>query len=112
MRISDLTLPDAPCYFIHGTQWGNLPNILSVGLPCRADDTSKKGGRQFVHGCPYLPGDNRIQSGLRVDSEVLVMVSLKNLLRDNALIWHSANDIIMSAGRDGRIPPTHIVKLI
>eukprot|EP00959_Pyramimonas_sp_CCMP1952_P423170 8864293-Pyramimonas_sp.AAC.2 len=27
-------------------------------------------------------------------------------------IWRSANDSIMSAGRGGRIPPTHIVQLI
>eukprot|EP00959_Pyramimonas_sp_CCMP1952_P071046 1483243-Pyramimonas_sp.AAC.2 len=27
-------------------------------------------------------------------------------------IWRSANDTIMSAGRDSRIPPTHIVQLI
>eukprot|EP00959_Pyramimonas_sp_CCMP1952_P319660 6688765-Pyramimonas_sp.AAC.1 len=40
------------------------------------------------------------------------MVSLKNLRRDNMPIWRSANYIIMSAGRDGRIPPTHIAPLI
>eukprot|EP00959_Pyramimonas_sp_CCMP1952_P359503 7528005-Pyramimonas_sp.AAC.1 len=51
-----------------------MPSILNIGLSCRADDTTKKRGRQFAHGCPYLPGDNRIQSGLRVDSEVLIKV--------------------------------------
>eukprot|EP00959_Pyramimonas_sp_CCMP1952_P369797 7745357-Pyramimonas_sp.AAC.1 len=50
-------------------KWENFPKVLSVGLSRRADDASKKRGRQFVHGWPYLPGDNRIQSGLRVDSE-------------------------------------------
>eukprot|EP00959_Pyramimonas_sp_CCMP1952_P088716 1856299-Pyramimonas_sp.AAC.1 len=85
------------------------PNILSIGLSCRADDTSKKRGIQFVHACPYLPGDHGIQPRLRVDSEALVMASLKNLLRDNMSICRSANGITMSAGRNGRIPPTHIV---
>eukprot|EP00959_Pyramimonas_sp_CCMP1952_P411809 8629585-Pyramimonas_sp.AAC.1 len=79
-----------------------------MGLSCRADDTTKGKGRQFVHACPYLPGNNRIQSGLRVDSEVLIMVSLKNLPRDSTVIWRSANDTIASAGWSGRIPPTHI----
>eukprot|EP00959_Pyramimonas_sp_CCMP1952_P386513 8100392-Pyramimonas_sp.AAC.1 len=64
MRITDLIVPGAPCNLIHGTQWANIPNILGIGLSCRADDSSKKRGRQFVHACPYLPGDSRIQSGL------------------------------------------------
>eukprot|EP00959_Pyramimonas_sp_CCMP1952_P072240 1508777-Pyramimonas_sp.AAC.1 len=112
MRITDLIVPGAPGYFIHGTQWASIPNILSIGLSCRADDTSKKRGIQFVHACPYLPGDTRIHSGLCVDSEALVLVSLKNLLRDSMSIWRSANDIMKSAGRSGRIPPIHIVQLI
>eukprot|EP00959_Pyramimonas_sp_CCMP1952_P405556 8499762-Pyramimonas_sp.AAC.1 len=58
-------------YFIRSSNGHSCPGI-SVGLSCRADDTSKKRGKQFVHGCSRLPGDNRIQSGLRVDSEVLV----------------------------------------
>eukprot|EP00959_Pyramimonas_sp_CCMP1952_P082895 1732527-Pyramimonas_sp.AAC.1 len=69
MRITDLSAPGALYDCIHGTQWDNRPIILSIGLSCRAEDTSKKRGRQFVHRCPYLPGDNRIQPGLRVDSE-------------------------------------------
>eukprot|EP00959_Pyramimonas_sp_CCMP1952_P453332 9468061-Pyramimonas_sp.AAC.1 len=40
------------------------------------------------------------------------MASLKNLLRDNIPIWRSANDIVMTAGRNGRILPTHIAQLI
>eukprot|EP00959_Pyramimonas_sp_CCMP1952_P342697 7179545-Pyramimonas_sp.AAC.1 len=44
MRNTDLTVPEAPCYFIHGTQCEHTPNILNIGLPCRADDTFKKRG--------------------------------------------------------------------
>eukprot|EP00959_Pyramimonas_sp_CCMP1952_P077375 1617220-Pyramimonas_sp.AAC.1 len=40
------------------------------------------------------------------------MVSMKNLLRDNIPIWRLANDIVMTAGRNVRIPPTHIAQLI
>eukprot|EP00959_Pyramimonas_sp_CCMP1952_P151714 3174453-Pyramimonas_sp.AAC.1 len=69
MRITDLTTPGAPCYSIRGTQWEKIPNILRTGLPCRAHGPSNKRVRQFVHGCPHLLGDSRIQSGLRVDSE-------------------------------------------
>eukprot|EP00959_Pyramimonas_sp_CCMP1952_P104864 2191901-Pyramimonas_sp.AAC.1 len=40
------------------------------------------------------------------------MLSPKNLIRDNMPVQVSANDIVMTAGRDGRIPPTHIAQLI
>eukprot|EP00959_Pyramimonas_sp_CCMP1952_P164589 3440660-Pyramimonas_sp.AAC.1 len=98
MRITDLSAPGASCYYIHGTQWENIQSVLSIGMPCRSDDTSETRGRRFVHGFPCLPGGCRIQSGLRVDSEVLVMVSMENLLRGNIPIWRSANDIVMTAG--------------
>eukprot|EP00959_Pyramimonas_sp_CCMP1952_P147118 3079200-Pyramimonas_sp.AAC.1 len=40
------------------------------------------------------------------------MISLQNVIRDNIPAWRSANDIVMTAGRNGRIPPTHVVQLI
>eukprot|EP00959_Pyramimonas_sp_CCMP1952_P403987 8465136-Pyramimonas_sp.AAC.1 len=40
------------------------------------------------------------------------MVSMQNLLRDNIPIWRPANDIAMTAGRNGRIPSTRIAQLI
>eukprot|EP00959_Pyramimonas_sp_CCMP1952_P204434 4275223-Pyramimonas_sp.AAC.1 len=92
---------------------GNIFRIFLASV-CHAVPMtpSRKRGRQFVHAWPYLPGDSRIQSGLRVDSEVLCVVCWKNLLRNSVPIWRSANDIITSAGRIGSIPPTHIVQLI
>eukprot|EP00959_Pyramimonas_sp_CCMP1952_P059686 1246618-Pyramimonas_sp.AAC.2 len=63
----------------------------------------------MIHGCPCLPGDGRIPSGLRIESGDLVMVSLKHFLRDTIPIWRSAN---MAPGIDGRTLPSHIVQLI
>eukprot|EP00959_Pyramimonas_sp_CCMP1952_P370446 7758405-Pyramimonas_sp.AAC.1 len=67
--MADSTVSGARCYFIHGTQWEKIPHMVRVGLSCRADDTTKRKGRQSAHACPQLPGDSKIQSGLRVDSE-------------------------------------------
>eukprot|EP00959_Pyramimonas_sp_CCMP1952_P043732 914007-Pyramimonas_sp.AAC.1 len=67
--------PSAHCYLNRGIQWEHIPNIFRIGLSCRADDTIERKGRQFVHAGSYSPGDNIIQSGLRVDSEVLIMNS-------------------------------------
>eukprot|EP00959_Pyramimonas_sp_CCMP1952_P110271 2307197-Pyramimonas_sp.AAC.1 len=93
-RLADLTLPGAPCYFIHGTKWFNIPNAFHIALSFRADDIGN------AIGCLSLPGDDRIQQGLRIYSEVLVTVGLKNPLRDCISMWRSASDIIMTAGRE------------
>eukprot|EP00959_Pyramimonas_sp_CCMP1952_P457932 9475777-Pyramimonas_sp.AAC.1 len=45
MGMADLIIPGAPCYLTHGTQRENIPNILHIGLSCRAGDTSQIKGR-------------------------------------------------------------------
>eukprot|EP00959_Pyramimonas_sp_CCMP1952_P018786 397054-Pyramimonas_sp.AAC.1 len=40
------------------------------------------------------------------------MVSFKNLRCDNIPIWCSANDVIVTSGRNGRNPPNHSGQLI
>eukprot|EP00959_Pyramimonas_sp_CCMP1952_P246783 5158049-Pyramimonas_sp.AAC.1 len=45
LRITDLSAHGAPRYLTYGTQWENIPSILSIGLSCRADNTIKKRGR-------------------------------------------------------------------
>eukprot|EP00959_Pyramimonas_sp_CCMP1952_P445302 9323774-Pyramimonas_sp.AAC.1 len=47
-----------------------------------------------------------------MEFEVLAMVILKKLLRDDTPIWRSANDIIIASGNNGRIPPCRTVQLI
>eukprot|EP00959_Pyramimonas_sp_CCMP1952_P103683 2168241-Pyramimonas_sp.AAC.1 len=75
--MTDLTAPGAPCYFMHGAKCVNIPSVFHAGLSCRGGGTLNGRGEQFIRGCPYLPGDNRAQSGLRIDLEVLIMVRLE-----------------------------------
>eukprot|EP00959_Pyramimonas_sp_CCMP1952_P427426 8951763-Pyramimonas_sp.AAC.1 len=56
----------------------------------------------MIQGCPYLPGDKRIQSGLRTDAEVLILVGLGNLIRYS----------ILTSGVKGRIAVSSLVRLI
>ena len=113
VTVETLRLQDAPTFFMHGTSWDNIPSILEVGLSCLGEDNPKgKSGRQFIHGCPYLPGDDRIQSGLRPDSEVILMISVSQLVRDKIPVWRSANDIVMTKGQQGRIPVGYIIQMI
>ena len=111
--VTDWKSEGAPPFFMHGTMWEYLPGILDVGLSCLGHDNPKnKDGRQFIHGCPYLPGDDRIHSGLRPDSEVILMISLSTLIRDGYKVWRSANDIVMTSGAQGRIPVDSIIQMI
>eukprot|EP00959_Pyramimonas_sp_CCMP1952_P345246 7230206-Pyramimonas_sp.AAC.1 len=84
---------------VRGTQWRNIPNMLQIGVARRGSDNPKgKSGRQMIHGCPYLPGGQHIQLGIRADAEVLILISLKNLICGSIPVWRSANDIIFTSG--------------
>eukprot|EP00959_Pyramimonas_sp_CCMP1952_P468915 9494043-Pyramimonas_sp.AAC.1 len=65
----------------------------------------------MIHGCPYLPGDKRIQLGLRADNEVMALVGPENLIRDVCPVWRSAVDIIMTSGVQGRIAVSSLVQV-
>ena len=99
--------------FIHGTKWEHVNSILQKGLSCRGEDNPDGNrGRQFIHGCLFLPGDLRIRSGIRHDAEVLIFVSVKGLLTAGMRIWRSANDIILTSGDAGRIHPACIIQMV
>ena len=105
--------PRDPERFVHGTTWNCVNSVLRKGLSCRGEDSPDphKRGRQFVHGCPYLPGDKRILSGIRPDSDCIIFVSLKSLLQQGHRVWRSANDIILTSGFCGRIHPRCIMQI-
>ena len=58
-----------------------------------------------------MPGDKRIRSGFRHDSDVIIFVSMKSMLQDGVRIWRSANDIVLTSGEYGRIHPRHITQI-
>ena len=84
-----------------------------TGLSCLARDNGKKPhhGRQVVHGCPFLPGDPRIKSGMRPDSELLLFISIPVLLQHGVPVWRSANDIVLIPGHEDIIYPRYIIQL-
>eukprot|EP00959_Pyramimonas_sp_CCMP1952_P390279 8178284-Pyramimonas_sp.AAC.1 len=67
-QVADLAAEGAPRYFMYGTPWRHVPSILHIGLSCRGEDKPRgMSGRQMIHGCPCVPGDQRTQSGQRAD---------------------------------------------
>ena len=105
--------PDDPLYFIRGANWEHIINIMQAGPSCRSEDNPKRRGRrQFVHGCPYLPGDPRILSGLRRDSEVLIFGCMRRMMFHCITAWRSLNDVVRSRGDEGRIHPKYVSQLV
>eukprot|EP00959_Pyramimonas_sp_CCMP1952_P037292 780246-Pyramimonas_sp.AAC.1 len=75
------TLTDAT-HFVHGAETFHIPSITVKGLSCQAEKNpprNRRGkqeqGRQFIRGCPHLPGDHRVQSGFRKNAEIVAFIS-------------------------------------
>eukprot|EP00959_Pyramimonas_sp_CCMP1952_P014868 314682-Pyramimonas_sp.AAC.1 len=49
-------------------------------------------GRQFVHGCPYLPGNLRAWPGPGPDADLYIFLSIPRVLQYGTKVWRSARD--------------------
>eukprot|EP00969_Alexandrium_andersonii_P120325 5319356-Alexandrium_andersonii.AAC.1 len=60
---------------------------------------------------PQLRTDGREQPGVRAGSGAIVHVDLERLYRDNATIYFSVNNVILTAGLSGKIPPQYLRRI-
>lgn len=88
---------------VHGTYRKHLDGILSRGLVA--------GGRRHVHFSPFEPGDKRVISGMRNDSELAIYVDLCLALDEGIPFFWSSNSVILSPGVDGRVPAKYVQKI-
>eukprot|EP00959_Pyramimonas_sp_CCMP1952_P319011 6674782-Pyramimonas_sp.AAC.1 len=68
-------------------------------LSCLTQENSRGNTeRQFVsrraEGCPHLPEDPRIRSGLRRDAGVLMFIYMPVWLRGGIRLWRSEDDMV------------------
>jgi len=101
--------PDLPTECVHGTYKRHVQAILGKGLIAGG----KLGNtfRNHVHFAPYAPGDGRVISGMRLGSDVVIWVNLREALRGGVPFFRAKNEVILSPGIDGVVPPEFIEKI-
>ncbi|CEG69056.1 hypothetical protein RMATCC62417_05201 [Rhizopus microsporus] len=114
-KIDKVTTP-----VIHGTTMKAWESIKNDGL--------SKMNRIHIHFAIGLPNDPNVKSGVRKSSEVYIFIDADkamkgnnnnnkkrefiNILLDGIKFYKSRNDVILSDGIDGTIPPKYFKKAI
>merc|ERR1711933_493406 len=99
-----------PTLCIHGTYNRYLAAILESGLkPGGADGNAF---RKHVHFAPFEPVDKRVISGMRYDAEIAIWINLKKAIKAGIPFYISANDVILSPGKDDSIPKEFFDKIV
>ncbi|XP_070622330.1 tRNA 2'-phosphotransferase 1 isoform X2 [Erythrolamprus reginae] len=99
------TLQDFPETVAHGTLLRHWPAIRQHGL--------SRMGRTHIHLAPGLPGEGAILSGMKISSEVAVIIDIPKALADGISFFRSANGVILTAGNaEGRLLPRYFSRAL
>ena len=80
----------------HGSYQRCRQSILNQGL--------KAMHRQHIHLSAYPPGDQRVVSGARPDSDLFLQVDVAKARRAGIIFWRSSNGVILTRGVSGTLP--------
>ena len=90
---------------IHGTYLKSIGSILKNGLS-RMD-------RNMIHFTNHTPKSNKVISGMRGSSQVLIYIDLPLAIGDGIKFWISHNGVILSYGnKDGCLEPKYFKKIV
>ena len=110
LRRPSLEDADLPEVCVHGTYNKHRLSIITNGLLAGGGQGSTF--RNHVHFAPRPPGDKRVISGMRHDSEIAFYIDLKSALGKGVPFYVSGNEVILSPGIQGRISPEFLVKWV
>eukprot|EP00842_Homolaphlyctis_polyrhiza_P006512 jgi/Hompol1/6862/HPOL_003698-RA len=89
---------------VHGTYRKNLESILATGL--------RSMGRQHMHFAVGLAGDSGVISGMRASCDVFIYIDAARAMADGIQFLRSANNVILSEGRDGVLDPKYFARIV
>jgi len=95
-----LTGKNCPSMAVHGTFSKNIDSIKKQGL--------KTMGRDHIHMATGLPGNKGVISGCREGTSVFLHIDVKRAIVSGIEFFLSGNDVILTPGRDGVLPPEFI----
>lgn len=89
----------------HGTYESHFDSILRRGL--LAGGSQGQTFRRHVHFSIRPPGETVI-SGMRQNCQIAIYVDLSRAAREGVRFYRSANNVILSEGVGGAVPPAYI----
>ncbi|NXL54983.1 TRPT1 phosphotransferase, partial [Podilymbus podiceps] len=106
LELTPLRTPEAlPPTLAHGTRRRLWAPIRAGGLATM--------GRTHIHLAPGLPGDPGVRSGMRLDSEIAIIIDGPRALADGIPFFRSANGVILTPGdSEGRLPPKYFLRVL
>ncbi|KAK9749259.1 hypothetical protein RND81_02G113300 [Saponaria officinalis] len=102
--LTPITSADDIPVCVHGTYKKFLDSILQSGL--------KRMSRLHVHFSSGLPSDNEVISGMRRDINLVIFLDVKKALEDGMKLYMSENNVILTEGFDGVVPPKYFEKIL
>ncbi|KAF1587455.1 UNVERIFIED_CONTAM: tRNA 2'-phosphotransferase 1, partial [Eudyptes pachyrhynchus] len=106
LELTPLRTPEElPPTLAHGTR-------RRLWAPIRAGGLAPM-GRTHIHLAPGLPGDPGVRSGMRLDSEIAIIINGPQALAEGIPFFRSANGVILTPGdAEGRLPPKYFLRVL
>ena len=100
IKMTPITLENAPDYIVHGTYFKSINIIKKEGL--------SRMKRQHIHFTVNDPkNDSQVISGMRTNCEVLIWIDIKKAINDGYEFFVSDNGVILTEGKNRVIPPDY-----
>lgn len=96
-----IQIDDAYKELYHGTEDRFVSSIMKTGL--------LKMERKHIHMVSTMPRKQQL-SGFKVSSNTIIVINMKKAMEDGIVFLRSANNVILSEGIQGCIPPKYITR--
>lgn len=67
--------------------------------------------RNHIHFAPGLPKEEGVISGMRGSCDIYIEIDLFNAMKDGIDFFISSNNVILTEGIDGVLPPKYFKKV-
>ncbi|KAM6100795.1 LOW QUALITY PROTEIN: tRNA 2'-phosphotransferase 1, partial [Pterocles gutturalis] len=102
LELTPLRTPaELPPTLAHGTRRRHWAPIRGGGL--------RPMGRTHIHLAPGLPGDPHVRSGMRPESEIVIVIDGPRALAEGIPFFRSANGVILTPGG---LPPKYFLQVL
>ncbi|GAA5909928.1 tRNA 2'-phosphotransferase [Sporobolomyces salmoneus] len=89
---------------VHGSYYRLWPQIEKEGLKVMT--------RNHIHCAVGLHGEEGVTSGMRANCDLFIYLDVPSLLSDGIPIFTSSNQVVLTSGIDGVVPPKYFAKVV